>query len=171
MQLTNDSIKSCLDQIKTDFSCDLNYGFIQEDSRLSRRTKTLIGYNLTIDKKELAALRTQKPESKFIEDWKRMYHHYKVACQLLKDDPNTRRAVILNTHDYNKIYECFLVLEVVKDRDGYTMCVYQRAGDLIKLIPDLVFYTYVCKKIEKEVPSVQITKLLVRYGHAHKELK
>jgi len=145
-----------------------NNDFIQDDPRLKRKTYSLIGHRIYFEPgRVLSYLKETKPIIKYRQDWERMNDTFRLACRELTNNPDSRRAVVLNTQDYDEIYPCFLSIQIAKDKDGkFNVMVYQRSGDIEKMKDDLVFFGYVMKKFE-EMLNIETKHLAVVYGSLH----
>lgn len=142
-------------------------GFIQNDSRFNRETYTLIGYHIRTNDKVLEYIKSEKPISKYREDWERMKSTFLEIIKEVKENPDSRRMVSVNTDEYLKIYPCFLSIQFLKDKDGrYCALVHQRSGDLEKMKDDWIFFGYLMKKFE-DLTGLKTKQLSVTYGNIH----
>lgn len=143
------------------------FGIEQQDKRLKRKVLFLSSYTLQVDGDLLNQLKYTIPEKKYNEDFKRMWRSMQSTCKILRQDPLSRRGVIFNTSKYFKIFPCFLSLQVVPLFDEmYSLVVYQRSGDLEKMIPDVTFFSNIARRIEVDA-KIYIKILVVLYGHFH----
>lgn len=143
-------------------------GHPQIDNRLNRHTRVINGYSFSHSYLE-GINKMPRIKNKYSEDWVRMYRTYRLACDELKKDKYSRRAVILNTSKYEDVYPCFLSFQILSGENGIHDCVvYQRSSDLSKLEDDITFYEYVMYKVGRRT-GLNVSKLIVHFGSIHYE--
>ena len=159
------------DKLKTVYDCLLKDGNLIEDTRFNRKVKSIYGYTVNVLSEELNELKDVKPLEKYDEDWSRMYRGFKYCCNEVKENRSSRRMVIHNTSQYEKIFECFQLIQfVLTENDEYLAIVYQRSADLKKWLDDLTFFANVCKRFEKRA-KVKVSNMIIHYGDLHTEIK
>lgn len=144
------------------------HGFEQQDQRLNRMVYALPGDFLVIkDPLIMEYLRYDKPLAKYRDDWHRMITSFLDACSEARKDLNSRQLLVLNTHDFRNVKQCFNTFQFVHThRNEFDLYVYQRSADLEKLKDDLTFFRHVADAFEEQVDT-DVTKIVVVYGNIH----
>jgi hypothetical protein len=160
-----------IEKIKNDAIKIINEkGRTIRDNRLQRNVRTLNCHMIT-HAVELSEQKSYPLEEKYKKDWERMYSSYVAACNEFINDPNTRRACILNTSNYYEHFPCFLTMEVLSSwGDNYDLIVFQRSADMQKFEADMNFFQYVLGKIKKRTGK-NINRIIVFYASIHYEAK
>ena len=153
-------------EIKSKVITDISEkGFLQKDNRLNRMIKGINVY--LIEKRYSSEMEHVMPLGKYHSDWERMYRTFVMSCELLNKDPLTRRAVILNTSHYDKVFPCFLSMHILANEiEGHDMIVHQRAMDIEKLDDDIVFFEHVMWKVYKRT-GLNINRLRIIVNTMH----
>ena len=164
-------LKTLTDLVRADIQ---TLGFDQADHRLSRRTRSYIGYRLPVDEGNLVRwLKKEKMPSKFEDDWDRIRPHLDRCAEMAKEDPESRRLVLFNDKDYHIHAQCFTQLHFLKDgsdeENRYVLVVTQRSGDLAKLDQDLIFFGNIASRWEKAAKT-KVRRFVINYGHIHYQL-
>lgn len=112
------------------------------------------------------------PLTKYIDDWNRIEESgFRRIVAEARRDPDSRRLMVFNDQNYDKIYPCFTSFQfVATKRKEFDMYVYQRSADVAKLKDDLVFFGTVAKEFQRAT-LMPVTKIVVVYGHCHIETK
>ena len=96
-----------------------------------------------------------------------MVSSFSDAVEEAKKDVNSRQLLVLNTHDFKNVHQCFNTFQFVYTHRGeFDLYVYQRSADIVKLKDDLVFFAAVAKEFEKQVCQ-KVSKFVITYGHIH----
>lgn len=143
-------------------------GFIQEDERLMRKTRSMPGEFLVLkDSDVLNWLKGRKPLDKYRADMIRMQPSFNDLIRFAVADINSRRLVSFNTVEYLRDFECFLLAHFVwTHRKEFDLYIYQRSSDIRKLLDDVTFFAFLAKKFEDRVHK-KVTKIVVIFGHIH----
>lgn len=142
-------------------------GIRQEDGRLNRTTVYVPGIIGILKHDAILELQSLSLIDKYTDDLKRMTTSLEIAIKNAKEDLNSRRLMVLNTDNFNEIYQCFTSAHFVyTGREEFNMYVYQRSADLAKLKDDSIFYSKIAQLFQLEVGK-QVTKIIVFFGHIH----
>lgn len=141
--------------------------FFQRDLRFNRDVWTQVGGMMEIDDKMIDFLVKQPLKIKYQEDYSRMKPYLDYIVNEIKENPNSRRLVALNTEKYLEVFPCFLSIQFLKnERGSYTAVVNQRSGDSNKLRDDLIYFANFSKMFTAQTRE-KVDKIYVVYGSIH----
>ena len=145
----------------------LNTGFEINDNRLGRIV-TVECVSYTSRDIILTELSKETILPKYDNDWNRMKQSFSTAVEELKKYPTSRRAVVLNTNNYNKIYPCFVSIQFLYSpvKQSYGAIVSQRSLSIDKFQDDLIFFSYLMRKMEESLKK-KVNWLIVNIGSLH----
>lgn len=190
----NNEIKEQLTRfIELDLSSPKARPYRIYDNRLKRGLIASNGVVITITNKEVLdhVIFSRPPiPDKFQDDIKIMSVSQKECIFELCRDPQTRRAVILNTDWYytpNR-YPCFIylhfLLRTTKTKDikftesgtekvikplSYDLIISQRSLDVVKAYDDLCFFGFIAQNVCAEA-GITVSRIIWMINNLHKEI-
>lgn len=140
-----------------------------KDEHLNRTVVQSIGVTITIPGPVIDELDVETLLEKYDEDKQRMQSTYYNAVAKALLDASSRQLVVLNVDDYEKVQQCFQLMQFCLDDSEFTVLVYQRSADLAKLKDDWIFFSKTVKQFQHEV-GIKIKQIIVNYGNIHVQI-
>ena len=138
------------------------HGHLKEDFNLNRRVKEIIGYQLELQLMDLIEI-NQKVElnSKYELELSDVDRWYNYNFPLYFKDEHRRHVVYFNSSDYENRLQCISLFQIIDT----TMVVYQRSGDIVKMLDDFRFFVEIKNRYFPATSTI-----IINYGSLHSKI-
>jgi hypothetical protein len=140
----------------------LVHGKEMYDANLNRNVKELIGHDEVINSDQIHSIHNNVPlNTKYQPELENFRKWYSDHFPQYKRHEHRRHIVYFNDFDYDNVLQCISLIQVLDN----TMIVYQRSGDISKMVDDVRFFIEIAKEFDIDIDSIRII-----YGSFHTKI-